>query len=88
LVIAVAYSEGLHGSWLAVSLIGISVVALLARLGLHSFLVYSLLGPGIWFRYSSAPTVDCHTLARSLNRHHSLSREILPGLRSNELNPS
>lgn len=49
LVIALGYSHGIHLGWLIVSAAGVLLVAILARLGLRSIPVYTLLGAGIWF---------------------------------------
>jgi NhaA family Na+:H+ antiporter len=49
LVIAIGYSDGLEGAWLLASVGGVALVAVLARLGLRSILVYTVLGAGIWF---------------------------------------
>lgn len=49
LVIALGYSDGVHVSWLIASAVGVLLVAILARLGLRSIPVYTLLGAGIWF---------------------------------------
>lgn len=49
LIIALVYSHDLHWSWLGASAAGVGAVALLARLGLRSIPVYTMLGAGIWF---------------------------------------
>ena len=48
LVIAVGYTEEIHLGALALGLLGIGVVGLLSRLGVRSFLMYTILGFAIW----------------------------------------
>jgi NhaA family Na+:H+ antiporter len=51
LVIALGYSEGLQFGWLASGLAGILLVAILARLGVRSFGVYTIMGIIVWFAF-------------------------------------
>jgi NhaA family Na+:H+ antiporter len=54
LVIALGYSEGVVWGWLIVGAGGLAIVALFARLGVRSFLVYTLLGAGVWFTFHAS----------------------------------
>ncbi len=51
IVIAVGYTESLQVGWLLSGGAGLLVVSTLARLGVRSFLVYSLLGVGVWLAF-------------------------------------
>lgn len=51
MVIAIGYTEHLSWPWLSVGAIGIVTVSLLARLGVRSFGVYTLMGIVIWFAF-------------------------------------
>jgi Na+:H+ antiporter, NhaA family len=51
LVIAIGYTEDLAWSWLIVGLIAIGVVWILARLGVRSFGIYTLMGVIVWFAF-------------------------------------
>jgi NhaA family Na+:H+ antiporter len=51
LVIAIGYTEAIHWGALAWGLAGIAGVAVLARLGVRSFAIYTALGAGIWFAF-------------------------------------
>ena len=51
LVIAVGYTETIHLSWLVGGGLGLLVVSTLARLGVRSFLVYVILGVGVWLAF-------------------------------------
>ena len=54
LVIAIGYTEDLRLDWLAAGAAGIGVVALLARLGVRSFGVYTLVGAVIWLCFHAS----------------------------------
>ncbi len=54
LVIALGYSEGLNWSFLGAAGAGLAVVALLARLGVRSFLVYTLAGIVVWIAFHAS----------------------------------
>ena len=47
LVIAIGYTEGLDWRALAAGVAGIACVSLLARVGVRSFAVYTILGVGV-----------------------------------------
>jgi NhaA family Na+:H+ antiporter len=51
LVIALGYTENLDGRALAVALVGIGVIAGLARIGVRSLLVYTFVGIIVWFAF-------------------------------------
>jgi len=51
LVIAVGYTDDLTLTWLVTGLVGILAIAVLSRLGVRSFLVYTLMGVGVWFAF-------------------------------------
>jgi Na+:H+ antiporter, NhaA family len=51
MVIAIGYTEHLSWPWLSVGAIGIVTVSLLARLGVRSFGVYTLIGIVVWFAF-------------------------------------
>jgi NhaA family Na+:H+ antiporter len=51
LVIAVGYTEAIHWGALAWGVAGIAGVSALARLGVRSFGIYTVLGAGIWFAF-------------------------------------
>ncbi len=51
LVIAIGYTDALHWGALAWGVAGIAGVSVLARLGVRSFGVYTILGAGIWFAF-------------------------------------
>jgi NhaA family Na+:H+ antiporter len=51
LVIAIGYTEAIHWGALAWGMAGIVGVSVLARLGVRSFGIYSMLGAGIWFAF-------------------------------------
>jgi NhaA family Na+:H+ antiporter len=54
LVIAIGYSDGVDLSMLGLGAAGIALVALLARLGVRSFGVYTLVGAGIWWCFHAS----------------------------------
>jgi len=54
LVIALGYSDGIAWSWLAAGVLGLSAVALLARIGVRSFLVYTVVGAGVWAAFHAS----------------------------------
>jgi NhaA family Na+:H+ antiporter len=51
LVIAVGYTDEIRASALGLGLAGIGAIALLARLGVRSLLVYVLVGGAVWFAF-------------------------------------
>ncbi len=51
LVIAVGYTDSIHGGALAWGIAGIAAIAGLARLGVRSFGIYTLLGMAVWFAF-------------------------------------
>jgi NhaA family Na+:H+ antiporter len=51
LVIAVGYTETIHLAWLAAGGLGLLATSMLARLGVRSFLVYVVLGVGVWLSF-------------------------------------
>ena len=51
LVIAIGYTEAIHWGALAWGVAGIAGVSVLARLGVRSVGVYTVLGAGIWFAF-------------------------------------
>jgi NhaA family Na+:H+ antiporter len=51
LVIAIGYTEVIHWGALAWGLAGIAGVSVLARLGVRSFGIYTVMGAGIWFAF-------------------------------------
>jgi len=51
LVIAIGYTEHLSWAWLGAGAVGIAAVALLSRLGVRGFLMYTLIGTFIWFAF-------------------------------------
>jgi len=51
LVIAIGYTEAIHWGVLAWGVAGIAGVSVLARLGVRSFGIYTVLGAGIWFAF-------------------------------------
>jgi NhaA family Na+:H+ antiporter len=54
LVIALGYSDGVAWNWLAAAAVGLATVALFARLGVRSFLVYLLLGAAVWSAFHAS----------------------------------
>jgi NhaA family Na+:H+ antiporter len=54
LVIAIGYSDGVNTTMLGLGAAGIALVALLARLGVRSFGVYTLVGAGIWWCFHAS----------------------------------
>lgn len=54
LVIALGYSDGVAWNWLAAAGAGLALIALLARLGVRSFFVYTLLGAAVWFGFHAS----------------------------------
>jgi NhaA family Na+:H+ antiporter len=51
LVIAIGYTESINGMALGLGTAGIALISLLARLGVRSFFVYTLLGALIWLAF-------------------------------------
>lgn len=51
IVIAVGYTESIDLGWLLSGGAGLLLVSTLARLGVRSFLVYSVLGVGVWLSF-------------------------------------
>ena len=51
LVIAIGYTDNIDLVALAFGAVGIGVIAVLARLGVRSFLAYTLLGGGVWLLF-------------------------------------
>ena len=51
LVIAIGYTASINGTALGLGALGIALVSLLARLGVRSFVVYTLLGMFIWLAF-------------------------------------
>jgi NhaA family Na+:H+ antiporter len=51
LVIAIGYTDDLSFAWLLTGLAGIVAVGILSRLGVRSFLVYTLMGVFVWFAF-------------------------------------
>jgi NhaA family Na+:H+ antiporter len=54
LVIAVGYSDGVHMGMLGAGAAGIALVALLSRLGVRSFGVYTVVGVAIWWCFHAS----------------------------------
>ena len=54
LVIAVGYSDGVHMGMLGAGAVGIALVALLSRLGVRSFGVYTVVGVAIWWCFHAS----------------------------------
>lgn len=54
LVIAIGYSDGVDLLMLGLGAAGIALVALLSRLGVRSFGVYTLVGAGIWWCFHAS----------------------------------
>ena len=82
LVIAIGYSDGVDLLMLGLGAAGIALVALLSRLGVRSFGVYTLVGAGIWWCFHASGVhatiagviLGLQTPARSTLDHH-------PGMR-------
>jgi NhaA family Na+:H+ antiporter len=54
LVIAIGYSDGVHLGMLGAGAVGIALVALLSRLGVRSFGVYTVVGIAIWWCFHAS----------------------------------
>jgi len=51
LVIAIGYTETIHWGALAWGVAGVAVIPIMARIGVRSFGVYTLLGAGVWLAF-------------------------------------